>query len=120
MHVVDGYLDSMNDPDHGGIVRETGVANDRIHIKNGYSSEVVAQVADDIGADLVIMGTLGQTGMASTRRGNTAERMIAALDDDVMRSEERRVGEEGRYRWGGVPRGERGSGADETVDESAN
>src|SRR5690625_7897465 len=91
MHVVNAYLDSMNYPDRGRIVRETGVANDRIHIKNGYSSEVVAQVADDIGADLVIMGTLGQTGMASTRRGNTAERMI--------RSEERRVGKEGRARW---------------------
>jgi universal stress protein E len=30
------------------------------------------------------MGTLGQTGMITTRRGNTAERIIAALDDDVM------------------------------------
>lgn len=84
LHVVNGYLDSMNYPDRGRLGRETGLPNERIHVKNGYSSDVVSQVADEIGADLVIMGTLGQTGMASTRRGNTAERMIAALDDDVM------------------------------------
>jgi universal stress protein E len=30
------------------------------------------------------MGTLGQNGMTKTRRGNTAERLIAAVDTDVM------------------------------------
>lgn len=84
LHVVNGYLDSMNYPDRGRLARETGLTNDRIHVKNGYSSDVVSQVADEINADLVVMGTLGQTGMSSTRRGNTAERMIAALDNDVM------------------------------------
>ena len=31
----------------------------------------------------MVMGTLGQTGLTSTRRGNTAERVISALDVDV-------------------------------------
>ncbi|MDQ2075377.1 universal stress protein [Marinimicrobium sp. ABcell2] len=84
LHVVNGYLDSMSYPDRGRLVRDTGLATDRIHVKNGYTSDVVADVADDIGADLVVIGTLGQNGMTTTRRGNTAERLIAALDDDVM------------------------------------
>lgn len=84
LHVVNAYLDSMNYPDRGRLVRETGIDQQRIHVDNGYSSEVVADVAAQINADLVVMGTLGQNGMMSSRRGNTAERIIAALDDDVM------------------------------------
>ena len=84
LHVVNAYLDSMNYPDRGRLVRETGLEQDRIHVDNGYTSEVVAQVADKINADLVVMGTLGQNGMTTSRRGNTAERLIAGLDDDVM------------------------------------
>lgn len=84
LHVVNGYLDSMNYPDRGRLVRETGLKQERIHVRNGYTSDVVSQVAEEIGADLVVIGTLGQTGVTRTRRGNTAERLIGALDDDVM------------------------------------
>lgn len=84
LHVVNGYLDSMNYPDRGRLANETKVPANRIHVRNGYSSDVVSAVAEDINADLVIMGTMGQNGMTSTRRGNTAERIIAALDIDVM------------------------------------
>jgi universal stress protein E len=84
MHVVNAYLDSMHYPDRGRLSKEAQMPADRIHVRSGYSSEVIAEVAEEINADLVIIGTLGQTGMISTRRGNTAERIIAALDDDVM------------------------------------
>lgn len=84
VHVVNGYLDSMTYPDRGRLVNETGIASERIHVKNGYTSEAVSEVAEEINADLVVMGTLGQNGMTTTRRGNTAERLIAALDTDVM------------------------------------
>lgn len=84
MHVVNGYLDSMNYPPRGKIVSETGLPNDKIHVENGYTSDVVSALAEKIGADLIVMGTLGQNGMTKTRRGNTAERLIAAVDTDVM------------------------------------
>jgi len=83
-HVVNAYRDSMNYPDRGLLTRDTGLPQERIHVDLGYSSDVVSDVAAKINADLVVMGTLGQNGMATSRRGNTAERLIAALDDDVM------------------------------------
>jgi universal stress protein E len=83
-HVVNGYMDSLNYPDRAKILAATGLPNDRVHVENGYTSEVVANVADKISADLIVMGTLGQTGMSKTRRGNTAERLIMAVDTDVM------------------------------------
>lgn len=86
LHLANGYMDSLHYPDRGKLVNETGIAKERIHVEPGYTDEVVAAIADKIDADLVVMGTLGQNGRLgiSTRRGNTAERLIAALDDDVM------------------------------------
>jgi universal stress protein E len=84
LHVINGYLDSMSYPDRGRLVNETGLPNDKIHVDNGYTSDVVSALAEKINADLIIMGTLGQNGMTKTRRGKTAERLIAAVDTDVM------------------------------------
>lgn len=85
LHFVNGYLDSMLYPDRGALAKETGVEADRIHVKQGYTDEVVAGVASAIDADLVVMGTLNQLGSTGTLlRGNTAERVIGALDVDVM------------------------------------
>lgn len=84
LHVVNGYIDSMHYPDRGSLARAAQLPNERIHVEQGYTSDVVSEVARQIKADLVVMGTLGQTGLTSTRRGNTAERVIAALTQDVM------------------------------------
>ncbi|MEC8427023.1 MAG: universal stress protein, partial [Pseudomonadota bacterium] len=78
------YLDSMHYPDRGKLANETGLDAEHIHVKPGYTDEVVSAMAKELGADIVVMGTLGQTGKSRTRRGNTAERVIAGLDVDVM------------------------------------
>ena len=84
-HVVNGYLDSLHYPDRGRLANETGLPADKIHVRQGYRDVVVSAVAEDIGADVVIIGTLGQSGKPSTRRrGNTAERVISALNCDVV------------------------------------
>jgi universal stress protein E len=83
-HIVNAYLDSLNYPDRGKLVNETGVASDHIHVQQGYTDEVVSAVAKQVGADLLVMGTLGQNGLPRARRGNTAERVIGCVDTDVM------------------------------------
>lgn len=83
-HVVNAYVDSMLYPDRGKLANETGLPAEKIHVRSGYTDEVVADVAKDIEADIVIIGTLGQTGKSRTRRGNTASRVIAGLSSDVM------------------------------------
>lgn len=88
LHLVNAFKDSMLYPDRGALVklaRKTGVPTERIHVKRGYTNDVVGEVAREIDADLVIMGTLNQYGeTGSLLRGNTAERVIGSLDMDVM------------------------------------
>ena len=84
LHVVNAWKDSMNYPDRGKLAKETGLPSKNIHVVPGYTDEAVAKTVKEIDADLVIMGTLGQTGQTDTRRGNTAERVISGLDVDVV------------------------------------
>ena len=84
LHVVNAYIDSMHYPDRGNLAKEAGIASKNIHVVKGYTDETVAETAKKLSADLVIMGTLGQTGLIKTRRGNTAERVISALDVDIV------------------------------------
>ncbi|WP_444928690.1 universal stress protein [Microbulbifer sp. SSSA002] len=88
LHLVNAFLDSMLYPDRGALAKladKTGVPTHRIHVKRGYTSDVVEEVAREIDADLVVMGTMNQYGeTGSFLRGNTAERVIGQLDVDVM------------------------------------
>ena len=84
-HIVNAFRDSINYPDRGKLSNASGLPASNIHVEEGFTSDVVARVSEKLGADLVIMGTLGQNGKTgSLTRGNTAERVIAALRTDVM------------------------------------
>ena len=84
-HVVNAFMSSMHYPDRGQLANVSNLPADRIHVEAGYTDEAVAKIAAKVNADLVVLGTLGQNGLpGSRRRGNTAERVIAALTQDIM------------------------------------
>ncbi|WP_232522375.1 universal stress protein [Marinimicrobium alkaliphilum] len=85
LHVVNAYFDSMSYPSPGDLIKKTGLPWERIHIDQGYTDEVVARVAERIDADILTLGTLNQKGgQGSFRRGNTASRVIDAVDIDTL------------------------------------
>lgn len=84
-HVVNAYRDSLNYPDRGRLANQTGLPASHIHVEHGYTDEVVAAVAEQVDADMVVVGTLNQRGVKATaRRGHTVARVISALDVDTM------------------------------------
>lgn len=54
------------------------------HVKEGLPEEVIQQIATEIDAELVIIGTVGRTGISATLIGNTAEHVIDVLNCDVL------------------------------------
>ncbi len=54
------------------------------HVEEGLPETVIAQVADKIDAELVILGTVGRTGISAALIGNTAEHVIDQLNCDVL------------------------------------
>jgi universal stress protein E len=63
---------------------EVKIDKDNIHIKSGYPDKIVPSVASDIGAGLVIMGSIGRKGLKAKVLGNTAESVLTLLKTDVL------------------------------------
>jgi universal stress protein E len=54
------------------------------HIKEGLPEDIIQSVADELDAELVILGTIGRTGLSAALIGNTAEHVIDRLNCDVL------------------------------------
>ena len=55
-----------------------------LHLEEGLAEEVIPHCADTINASLVILGTVGRTGLSAALLGNTAEQVIDKLKCDVL------------------------------------
>ena len=53
-------------------------------VVEGSPEAAIAKTAQDISAQLVILGTVGRTGLAAAFIGNTAERVLAELSCEVL------------------------------------
>ena len=54
------------------------------HVKEGLPEDVIPNIANEIDAELVIIGTVGRLGLSAALIGNTAEHVIDAIDCDVL------------------------------------
>lgn len=55
-----------------------------IHIKAGEADKVIPSMASEIGAALVVIGTVGRKGLKAKLLGNTAEDVLSLLKTNVM------------------------------------
>ncbi|MDN2662572.1 universal stress protein UspE [Psychromonas sp. 14N.309.X.WAT.B.A12] len=55
-----------------------------IHLEQGLPEDVISDVAQEIKAELVILGTVGRSGLGLTLLGHTAEQVIDKLDSDLL------------------------------------
>lgn len=54
------------------------------HLVQGLPEDVISSVAKEIDAELVILGTVGRSGLSATLLGHTAEQVIDQLDCDLL------------------------------------
>jgi universal stress protein E len=83
-HVVNAYKDSEDFPDRSVVQRLVDIPLENIHRDMGKPEDIIAEVAEKVGADLVILGTKARTGLRATLRGNTSEKVMNKLKVDVM------------------------------------
>lgn len=60
------------------------VAKSAITLRRGLPGDVIAEHATAIGADAVVMGTVGRTGVSGLVMGNTAETALARVRSSVI------------------------------------
>ncbi|WP_413701709.1 universal stress protein UspE [Psychromonas sp. KJ10-10] len=60
------------------------ITEKQIHLEQGLPEDVISEVAKEIDAELVILGTVGRSGLSATLLGHTAEQVIDQLDCDLL------------------------------------
>lgn len=83
-HVVNAYKDSEDFPDRSIIQRLVDLPLENIHRDMGKPENVISDIAQKIGADIVIMGAKGRQGLAGAIKGNTSEKVMDKLTVDVL------------------------------------
>ena len=81
VHAAENWDKFVHPPD---LAKQAGVDRERAHVLEGTPAEVMAAVAEDIGANILVLGTLGRKGVAGTRIGNTAERVLERVQMDTL------------------------------------
>ncbi|QSX31660.1 universal stress protein UspE [Shewanella cyperi] len=61
-----------------------GIAAEHCHVKEGLPEDVIPELASHLDAELVILGTVGRTGLSAALIGNTAEHVIDSLNCDLL------------------------------------
>lgn len=61
-----------------------GLPESAFHCKRGRAARVITSRAAKVGAQLVVMGTVGRKGVKARLMGNTAEKVLGHLKTDVL------------------------------------
>ena len=83
-HVINAYKDSENFPNRDRILKTSGLPTQNVHVREGDPADVIADFAEEIGADTVIIGTRARQGAAALLKGNTSEKVLRKLKQDVI------------------------------------
>jgi len=83
-HVVNAYKSAEDFPSRTRIKRMVDVPRENIHRDMGRPEDIIADVANKVAADLVILGTKARQGLRATLRGNTGEKVMDKLTVDVL------------------------------------
>lgn len=66
------------------LAKEHDINAEQCHVLEGMPEDVIPKLAKKLDAEMVIIGTIGRTGLSAAIIGNTAEHVIDRLDCDVL------------------------------------
>jgi universal stress protein E len=84
LHSVSAYDESDQFVHPQDIARILGIERSQAHVLQGKAAEVIPELANKIRADLVILGNVGRRGLSGITIGNTAEKILADIETDVL------------------------------------
>ncbi|GAB2914815.1 universal stress protein UspE [Rheinheimera gaetbuli] len=66
------------------LAKQYAITTTHAHVLEGMPEDVIPQLAKQLDAEMVVIGTIGRTGLSAAIIGNTAEHVIDRLDCDVL------------------------------------
>ena len=84
LHAVNAYDDSSKFIHPPDLAKKVNIERAQAHVKAGDPGDVIPKIANDVGADLVIVGNVGRRGLSGMTIGNTAEKILTDVHSDVL------------------------------------
>jgi len=81
---TNSYKDSMHYPDQEQLLKFTGLNTEYVHLEKGDPAEVISGYTEEINTDLVVIGTMHRKGAAALMPGNTSEKVLRQVKQDVL------------------------------------
>jgi len=84
LHAVSAYPDSdqfVHPPD---VAKKLKIDRSQAHVRQGKAEDIIPDLANKIGADLVIVGNVGRRGLSGITVGNTSEKILTDIQSDVL------------------------------------
>lgn len=81
------YNDSMRQHHEQAMQKHAtkySISAENTHVREGLPEDVIEEVSQQLDAELVVLGTIGRTGISAALIGNTAEHVIDRLNCDVL------------------------------------
>jgi universal stress protein E len=66
------------------LLKEHDLLNNPFHVAEGRADITIPKIASEIDAQLLILGTVGRTGISGAFIGNTAEHVLANMSCDIL------------------------------------
>ena len=63
---------------------ETGVAHETLHIENRYAADAIVEMAQNVGADLIVMASHGRRGLRKVLLGSQTTEVLTASTVPVL------------------------------------
>lgn len=83
-HYVSAYQHKHKRPDVEEMAQLVSAEPHRIHIEQGWADEVIVNKAAELNANLLLIGTVGRSGVKASVIGNTAEKVLDKIGCDVL------------------------------------
>ena len=83
-HFVNAYSDANHPPEVAQLSAMCGAPPEHIHVVKDRAAQAITATANSLEVDLIIIGTVGRTGIKGRVVGNTSERVLDHTGADIL------------------------------------
>ncbi len=84
LHAINAYAGADHFVHPPDLAKKVGIDRARAHSVDGPADEAITECAKLMEADIVVIGTVGRSGVTGTVLGNTVELVLDRLDTDIL------------------------------------
>lgn len=84
LHAVRAYKDWDDFINPADLAKRCDIDRTHAHSITGHPEDAIAEIANELGAEMVVMGAIARSGVTRKMFGNTVERVLDKLDCDVV------------------------------------